>query len=57
MAFWDLSDGGAATDNDSKEFDGGGGNFDPIPDGSSVLAIAEAAEWQIRKPTSPARSM
>ena len=45
MAFWDLSDGGAATDNDSKEFDGGGGNFDPIPDGSSVLAIAEAAEW------------
>ena len=45
MAFWDLSDGGAVTDNDSKEFDAGGGNFDPIPDGSSVLAVADAAEW------------
>ena len=45
MAFWDLSDGGAATDSDSKEFDAGGGNFEPIPDGSSVLAIAESAEW------------
>jgi len=45
MAFWDLSEGGSATDGDAKEFDGGGGNFDPIPDGSNVLAIADAVAW------------
>jgi hypothetical protein len=45
MAFWDLSEGGSATDDGTKEFDGGGGNFDPIPDGSNVLAVIDAALW------------
>ena len=49
MAFWDLSEGGSATDDGAKEFDGGGGNFDPIPDGSNVLAIADAAAWDNSK--------
>jgi len=45
MAFWDLSEGGSATDDGKKEFDGGGGKFDPIPDGSNVLAIIDAVAW------------
>jgi hypothetical protein len=45
MAFWDLSEGGNATDT-GQEFDGGGGNFDPIPDGSNVLAVIEDAGWK-----------
>lgn len=45
MAFWDLSEGGSATDNGAKEFDGGGGNFDPIPEGSNVLAVLDTIAW------------
>jgi len=45
MSFWDLSEGGSATDDGAKEFDGGGGNFDPIPDGSNVLAIIDSIAW------------
>jgi hypothetical protein len=37
----DLSQSGA-----SGEFDGGGGNIEPIPDGSKVLAMATEAKWQ-----------
>lgn len=44
MGFWDLSDGSTA-DETGKEFDGGGGNFDPIPDGSNVLAEIDEAKW------------
>jgi hypothetical protein len=44
MGFWDMSDGNSAV-TDEKEYDGGGGNFDPIPDGSSVLAFIEKAGW------------
>lgn len=44
MGFWDMSDGNSAV-TDEKEFDGGGGNFDPIPDGSSLLAFIEKAQW------------
>lgn len=44
MSFWDLSDGGSAKSTDT-EFEIGGGNFDPIPAGSSVLAIIDQAQW------------
>ena len=42
--FWGLSDDTSAADT-GKEFDGGGGNFDPIPDGSNVLAVVDEAKW------------
>lgn len=48
MSFWDLSDG----DNASKtgdEYEVPGGNLDPIPAGSSVLAIIDEAKWD-KKP-------
>lgn len=44
MSFWDLSDGGSATET-GAEFDGGGGGFEIIPDKSSVLAIIDEAAW------------
>ena len=44
MSFWNLSDGETAADT-PKEYDGGGGNFAPIPNDSSVLAIIEEAKW------------
>lgn len=44
MSFWDLSDGESATDT-GKEFDGGGGNMAPIPEGASVMAMPDEAKW------------
>lgn len=43
--FWQLSDGGNAAATKTTEFDGGGGNMEPIPDGSSVLAMIDEAKW------------
>lgn len=43
--FWGLSDGGTATDTATEYEIPGGGNFDPIPDGSSVLAMVDEAKW------------
>lgn len=45
MGFWDLSEGGNAADTGTEYEIPGGGNFDPIPNGSSVLAIVDKAEW------------
>jgi hypothetical protein len=45
MSFWDLSDGTSATDT-GKEFErSGGGNMEPIPNDSDVLAIVDQAKW------------
>lgn len=44
-SFWDLSDGTSAI-SDSKEFNAGGGDFDVIPKGSSVLVTVESADWK-----------
>jgi hypothetical protein len=44
MSFWDLSDGGTAVDTD-KEYEIPSGNMEPIPDGSSVLAMIDEAKW------------
>jgi hypothetical protein len=43
--FWDLSDGKSAAADKATEFDAGGGNMEPIPDGSSVLAMIDEAKW------------
>ena len=48
MSFWDLSDDKSAADT-GKEFDGGGGSMEPIPDGSSVLAMPDEAKWDTDK--------
>lgn len=48
MSFWDLNDGGNAADTGSEYEVPGGGNFDPIPDGSSVLALIDEAVWDQR---------
>lgn len=60
--FWATTDGGSATKTEGK-FEMGGGDLAPIPDGTSVLAIAEEAKndeyqnnqfikvkWRISKP-------
>lgn len=44
MSFWDLSDGGTASDT-GTDFEIPSGNLDPIPDGSSVLAMIDEAKW------------
>lgn len=45
MSFWDTSDGETiTTDNTDTTFDGGG-NFDPIPDGTVLVAAPTEAKW------------
>jgi len=43
--FWGLSEGGSAADNVSGEFDAGGGNMQPIPSDTNVLAAIDEAKW------------
>ena len=45
--FWGLSDGGSATDT-GTDFEIPSGNLDPIPDGSSVLAMIDEAKWDTK---------
>lgn len=46
MSFWDLSDGSNAAETSTTEYEiPGGGNMDPIADGSSVLAMIDEAKW------------
>lgn len=42
--FWDLSDGDTAKTED-KEYEVPGGNMEPIPDNSDVLAEIKEAKW------------
>lgn len=44
MSFWGLSTGETATET-TGEFDAGGGN-EPIPEGTSVLAMPDEAGWK-----------
>ena len=43
--FWGLSEGGNAAENNTGEFDAGGGNMQPIPSETSVLAAIDEAKW------------
>lgn len=45
MSFWDMEDGTSAVTNE-KEFSAGGGDFEVIPKGSSVLVSVEEAAWK-----------
>lgn len=45
MGFWDLSDNSSATST-GTDYEVPGGNMDPVPDGSSVLAIVDEAKWE-----------
>jgi hypothetical protein len=44
MSFWDLSDNSSAA-NTGTDYEVPGGNMDPIPAGSSVLAVIDEAKW------------
>jgi hypothetical protein len=48
MGFWDLSDGGTAADTGTS-YEVPSGNIEPIPDGSSVMAMVEEAEWDTNR--------
>jgi len=48
MSFWDLSDG-ETTNSGAKEFEAATGNFDPIPDGSKVLAEIDEVKWDLTR--------
>lgn len=50
MSFWDLSDGGNAKDT-GTEYEVPGGNMDPIPNNSDVLAEIVDIKWQSKKDT------
>jgi hypothetical protein len=43
--FWNLSDGEDASASTNGEFDAGGGNMEPIPPETSVLAAIDEAKW------------
>lgn len=45
MSFWALTDGENAAET-GKEYDAGGGNFDVIPKGTSVLAMVHDVSWK-----------
>lgn len=45
MSFWQLSTGESAV-TESKEYSAGGGDFDVIPKGTSVLVMIEDASWK-----------
>lgn len=49
MGFWDLSDGETAA-NTGTEYEVPSGNIEPIPAGSSVLAMIDECKWEM-KPT------
>ncbi len=43
--FWGLSEGGSAAENTTGSFDAGGGNMQPIPSDTNVLAAIDEAKW------------
>ena len=45
MSFWDLSDGGSANEDVKKEYEVPGGNMEPIPNNSDVLAEVVGVKW------------
>jgi len=49
MSFWDLSDGQQANQNVEKEYEVPGGNMDPLPNNSDVLAEIKEAKWDSAK--------
>lgn len=47
MSIWTLSDGSSATEGVTGEYEIGG-SFEPIPNGSSVLAMIDEAKWEVK---------
>lgn len=48
-SFWDLSDGEVANENVKKEYEIPGGNMEPIPNNSYVLARIKEVKWASKK--------
>lgn len=46
MSFWNTSSGENVAETATTEYDAGGGGFELIPDGSTVLAYSEEAFWE-----------
>ena len=44
MSFWTTSEGESLKENNSGEFDAGGGDMEPIPKGTDVLAAIDEAK-------------
>lgn len=51
MSFWDLSDNTSAAENVQKEYEVPGGNLEPIPNNSDVLANIKAVKWASKRDT------
>lgn len=49
MSFWDLSDNSSAAQT-GTDYEIPGGNLDPIPAGSSVLAMPDQVQWRETPP-------
>jgi hypothetical protein len=49
MSFWDLSDGDKANEDVKTEYEIPGGNLEPIPNNSDVLARIKGAKWNGKK--------
>lgn len=45
MSFWQMSDGGNATQDAQGSFDGGGGDIKPIPANTGCIAVVEEIKW------------
>ena len=45
MSFWNTSTGESAYTNETS-YDAGGGNFEPLPEGSNVLATIDSVKWE-----------
>lgn len=49
MSFWELSDGELANENTPDEYEVPGGNLEPIPNDSDLLARIKDVKWATRK--------
>lgn len=49
--FWNLSEGGDATDDVSTSYEVASGSFEAFPEGTKLLAMVTDAEWRINNRT------
>ena len=49
-SFWSTSDGEDLTKSQEKEYDAGGGSFEPIPDKTNCLMSIVSAAWSEKAP-------
>ena len=52
MGFWDLDEGGSAT-NQGTDMEIGSGDFAVIPDGTQALAMIDEVKWDCQQDNGP----